>query len=114
MPFASTRRAAATLSFALSTRAVAIDGDELSQLHAVAEHGNLHQRALDEGRGAARNARDERGRIEIGDVVGHEDAGGVRGHMLQARRSRRESPPAGKASRTILIASRCRAASHCP
>ena len=62
----------------------AVDSDELALAEAGAEDGQIHERALHEGRGAAGNERDERGRVEIGDVVGHEDAGAVARNAVEA------------------------------
>jgi hypothetical protein len=82
-PLASTRSAAATLALRVGCVAAAVHGDELALLEAGAQDGQLHQRALHEGRGAPRNQRDQRGRVEIRDVVRHEDARPVSGHVLQ-------------------------------
>ena len=67
-----------------SGSAVAADGNELAELEAPAEDGNFHERLFDEGGGAARDVWKQGGRIEIGDVVGHEDAGLVGGDEVEA------------------------------
>src|SRR5580704_6136331 len=50
--FEHTPRHGHTLLRALDT-SIAVNGHKVSQLHAVAEHGNLHQRTLDKCRCAA-------------------------------------------------------------
>ena len=52
-----------TLSCALSTRPVAVHGDKARQPQAVAEHRDLQQGGLDEGRSTTGNAREEHHRI---------------------------------------------------
>ena len=70
-------------ALSVSAAACAIDGDELSLAEADAEDGQVHERTLHERGGAAGDERDERGGIEIGDVVGHEDAGAIAGNAVE-------------------------------
>jgi hypothetical protein len=55
--------------------AVAGDGNEARQLESVAEDGNLHERALEEDHSAAGEVGHKRRRVEIGEVIRHENAG---------------------------------------
>jgi hypothetical protein len=66
--------------------AIAIDWNEIAQFHSIAEDWDAHEGALEKGRSAAGDAWNERGGIEIGDVVGHEDARGVLRHIFYAAR----------------------------
>src|ERR1035437_4737786 len=64
--------------------ASAVHGDEIALPEAGSQDRHVHQRAFHEGRGAPRNQRDQRGRVEIGNVVGHEDARAVAWNALAA------------------------------
>jgi hypothetical protein len=57
--------------------AIALNGNKFSKLKAPAEDRNAHQRAFEKCGSAARDGRQQGGRVEIGDMVGHEDAGSV-------------------------------------
>ena len=80
--------------------AFAVHGNELAQLEAVAKEGKLENRALGEGGGAPGNARNQARRVEVRDVVGHEDARLAGGNVL-APSTRTRMPAARKATRTM-------------
>ena len=56
--------------------AVAIHGNEFAQAKSPTKHRNMHQRSLKKRGRASGDIWNERRRIEIRDMVCHEDAGG--------------------------------------
>ena len=60
----------------------ALDRNEPGHAHGRAEDGDANQLFLEQGGAPAGQARNEHRRIEVGDVVGHEDARCVRWHIL--------------------------------
>ena len=97
--------------------AVAIYGNEIAELHRIAQHGNAHDGAFDKGRSAAGNARDEGRRVEIGDVIGHEDAGGVRRHVFRTARfnaNAREAEPNADDCLRCVVEGSCIAGDYRP
>ena len=59
-------------------------GDESCKPHAVAENRDSHQRALEKNRGATGNEWQQDWRVEIGDVIRHEDARCAAGDLFKA------------------------------